>query len=554
MKIPRALSSRRRRRILIRLIVNGFIQAMMSVANAQLVKIAFDNLIRNTSTNFNQDAVAIGLGLVSTSIFLAWLRITERVDAVKMGQSYAYSVRMVLYQKLAMMSPRALQTRSQGGVTLRFVGDLTSLRQWVSFGLARIIVAVVNTTVTLIALSVINLQIAAIATLIIILGALIAWQRGKNLQPAAQEARRHVSKLAGDINEKVSAIAVVQVFGQSKREKKRLTNRSRSLETAMVNRGALASQLRGLAEATLSLVSAGALLIGAREVALGNTTPGTVVGAMTIVRFLLPPLRDLGRIQEYWHNSRVSLSKIREFLQTPNLITEIPNAPDLEVREGSLTFDNVSFGDVLTQVTAKAQPGQIVALVGSNGAGKSTLLSLAARLIDPEGGSIYIDGQDITAYSLASVRNNIGMASPDLPLLRGSVSRNLRYRCPKADEAEIARVWKLCGIEELLAELPQGENTKIAEGGKGLSAGQRQRISLARAILGNPKILLLDEIDANLDPKATSIVDRVLENHNGTIIVITHRPERLALADVIWHLENGKIYSKGTSKQLHHNQ
>ncbi|ELS02470.1 ABC-type multidrug transport system, ATPase and permease component [Xenococcus sp. PCC 7305] len=541
MKIPKALDNRRLRRILTRLIFNGFIQAMMSVANAQLVKLAFDNLIRNTSPNFNQDAVYLGLGLIGTAIALAWLRITERIDAVKMGQSYAYSVRMTLYRKLAMMSPRALQTRSQGGVTLRFVGDLTSLRQWVSFGLARIIVAVVNTVVTLIALSLINIQIAAIATLILLLGAFIAWQRGKNLQTAAQEARYHVSKLAGDINEKVSAIAVVQIFGQSHREKKRLTSRSRALETAMVNRGALASQLRGLSEATLSLASAVALLVGAREVALGRTTPGTIIGAMTILGFLMPPLRDLGRIQEYWHNSRVSRRKIQEFLKTPNLITEIPNAIALEVTQGSLEFDHVSFGGILNQVKVRAEPGQVIALVGSNGAGKSTLLSLTARLIDPENGSIYLDGQDIANHSLASLRRNIGMASPDLPLLRGSIGRNLRYRYPRADEKEIARVWQLCEINELLAELPQGEKTKIAEGGKGLSAGQRQRISLARAILGNPKILLLDEIDANLDPKATTIVDRVLENHDGTVLIITHRPERLALADAIWSLENGKI-------------
>lgn len=544
MNIPQALNNRRRRSILIRLIINGFIQAIISVTNAQLVKLAFDNLIRNTSSTFNQDAVSIGLGLMITAIFLAWLRITERTDAVRLGQSYAYSVRMTLYRKLASMSPRALQTRSQGGVTLRFVGDLTSLRQWVSFGLARIIVAIVNTVVTIIALSLINRAIALTTILFLIVGAISAWQRGKSLQGSAQEARRHVSRLAGDINEKVSAIAVVQVFGQAKREKRRLTSRSRSLETAMVNRGALASQLRGLSEVTLSLASAGALLIGGREVALGHTTPGTIVGAMTIVGFLMPPLRDLGRIQEYWHNSRVSRRKIQEFLKTPNLITELPNAPDLEVREGSLQFKDVSFSDILNQVSVKVLPGQVIALVGSNGTGKSTLLSLAARLIEPDQGSISIDGQDISNHSLTSLRSVIGMASPDLPLLRGSVGRNLRYRFPKADKKEIARVWHLCEIEQLLAELPQGEKTKIAEGGKGLSAGQRQRICLARAILGNPKILLLDEIDANLDPQGTSIVDRVLANHDGTVLIITHRPERLALADVIWSLEDGKIKTR----------
>lgn len=544
MKIPQPLSSRRRRRLLMRLILNGFIQALMSVANAQLVRLAFDNLIRETSSTFNRDALYLGLGLMITAIFLAWLRITERTDAIRMGQNYAYRVRMTLYRKLASMSPRALQTRSQGSTTLRFVGDLTSLRKWVSFGLTRIIVAVVNTIVTILALVWINPAIAAIASMILGCGAIIAWQRGKSLQLAAWEARRHVSKLAGDINEKVAAIAVVQVCGQTRREKRRLTDRSRALETAAIDRGTLASQLRGLSEVTLSLASVSALLIGAREVALGHTTPGTIVAAMTIVGFLMPPLRDLGRVQEYWHNSRVSRQKIQEFLHSSNLIVEIPDAPDLEISQGNLRFENVNFGGILNEINATAKAGQAIAIVGSNGVGKSTLLSLVARLIDPDGGTIYLDGQDISQYNLKSLRASIGMASPDLPLLRGSVGRNLRYRSPKADEREIARVWQLCGIDELLAELPRGEKTKIAEAGKGLSAGQRQRISLARAILGNPKLLLLDEIDANLDPQATAIVDRVLESYQGTVLIITHRPERLALVDAIWHLENGKICSQ----------
>jgi ABC-type multidrug transport system fused ATPase/permease subunit len=232
------------------------------------------------------------------------------------------------------------------------------------------------------------------------------------------------------------------------------------------------------------------------------------------------------------------------------LVTEIPGAPDLILGPGRLEFESVSIPGALQGVSAIAESGQVVALVGPNGAGKSTLLALAARLIDPTQGLVRLDGQDLATHNLASIRRAIGMASPDLPLLRGSVGKNLRYRCQDASAEEIARVGQLCEIDAVLAELPEGEKTRISEGGVGLSAGQRQRIALARAILGNPSVLLLDEVDANLDAQATAIVDRVLANHRGTVLLITHRSERLAAADVIWYLEEGRLVEAGTPNEL----
>ena len=540
----------KRRLILVRLIVNSFAQAGITLANGLLVKFAFDNLVRQAAVTTMTNTLLVTSGLFGTALGLAWLRVMERTDAEKMGQSYAYSVRMSLYRKLSLMSPRALQKRSQGGVALRFVGDLTSLRQWISFGMARLVVAITNLVAAVVALSWLSPQIAVAVGVVFTLGIAIAFYRGQNLQAVAQEARRHLSRLAGDINEKVAAIAVVQVCGQTQREKKRLIKRSRRLESAAVSRGFLAGQLRGISEATVAIASATVLLVGAREVSLGNITPGTIVAASSIVGFLLPPLRDLGRVQEYWHNSRVSRRKIQQFLDTPTLVKVVADAPDLEIKTGLLEFEEVSIAGTLDKLNAVAKPGQKIALVGTNGAGKSTLLALAARLLDPDSGAIYLDGQNIADYSLISLRRSLGMASPDLPLLRGSIGRNLRYRCHRASEAEIARVWQLCEIDALLAELPQGEQTRIAEGGKGLSSGQRQKISLARAILGNPPLLLLDEIDANLDTQATAICDRVIAQHQGTVLVITHRYQRLLEMDCIWYLENGKIREIGSPQKL----
>jgi ABC-type multidrug transport system fused ATPase/permease subunit len=549
-QIPRAISGNRRW-LLARLILNGFCQAAATVANALLVELAFDELITTANPSFNNKILwQIGLGLAAAAVVTAFLRVLERTDAERIGQDYAYEIRMILYERLISLAPRALQSRSQGGVMLRFVGDLTALRQWVSLGLARLTVAMTTTVASLAALSLVSTPLALTVGFILAIGGLSSLKLGKRMQSVAKESRRRLSNLAANINEKVASIAVVQVFGQSQREKKRIARQSRRLEKAMVDRAIVAGQLRGITEGTAAVASGAALLVGALEVAAGRTSPGVVVAAMTIVGLLVPPLRDLGRVQEYWHNSRVALQKVKQFLKTPSLVTQNANAPDIKLGAGRLEFDGVSLEGSLHKVRAIAEPGQIVALVGPNGAGKSTLISLAARLIDPDEGVIRLDGQDLKQYSLQSVRQAIGMAGPDLPLLRGTVAKNLRYRWRNAPIEEITRVWQLCGVEEVLAELSQGEETRVTEGGKNLSAGQRQRIALARAILGNPPLLLLDEVDANLDAQATDVVDRVLAEHKGTVLIITHRKERLAAADVIWYLENGRLMETGSPEVL----
>ena len=548
-EIPRAFQGRRIR-LLFRLVINGFLQVGATVANAKLVKLCFDRLITSVNPAFNTMALPIGVGLFAATGILAWLRVVERIDAERLSQEYACEIRMALYNKLASVAPRALQSRTHGGLMLRFVGDLNSVRKWVSLGLARLIIGGVTIVGTLLALALISKTLAITIALVLLLGILTAYKVGQQMQKAAKEARRRLSRLAGNINEKVATIAVVQVFGQSEREEKRLARQSKRLEDAMVNRAVVAGQLRGLTEITATFASGAALLVGAAEVAAGHTTPGTVVAAMTVVSFLVPRFRDLGRVQEYWHNSRVSLGKIAEFMNIPSLVAEIPKAPDLILGPGSLQFDSVSLGGAISQVSAIARAGEVVALVGPNGAGKSTMLSLAARLIDPDCGTIRLDGQNLATHSLASVRRAIGMATPDLPLLRGTVEQNLLYRWPDAPEEEIRRVWELCGIDEVLAELSEGAQTKVSEGGIGLSAGQRQRITLARAILGNPPILLLDEIDANLDPQATAAIDRILVEFPGTILLITHRFERLNAVDTIWYLEDGKLKEVGSTEVI----
>lgn len=201
-------------------------------------------------------------------------------------------------------------------------------------------------------------------------------------------------------------------------------------------------------------------------------------------------------------------------------------------------------------VTLAVPRGVMGAIVGPNGAGKSTLTAVVARLIDPDEGSVYIDGQDVSAHSLRSVRQAVGISSPSMPLLSGSMRRNVTYRMPKVDPEELDRVSRLCGLDELAASLPDGWNTNVGPGGSNLSAGQQARISIARAALGRPKLLVLDEAEAHLDSENSRVVDRVLADHQGTALVVTHRHELMASTDLVWSLADGRVVEVATPDEL----
>ncbi|MDV6346015.1 ABC transporter ATP-binding protein [Nitrosomonas sp. Is35] len=549
MKIPPILHGYRRI-LFIRLVSNGLLQAALAIGTAWLVKEIFDGFLTVQQPVLDTRAVWLVAGLIMAAACIGWLRMAERIDAEKMGQHYAAEVRILLYDCLSFLTPRTLQKRSRGGVSLRFVGDMTSLRRWISMGLARVTVAGVSTVSALLLLGMINWQLTVTVTVSLAMGAWLTYLFGKRMRAAAKESRRRLSNLAANVNEKVTSIAVVQVFGQVDREREHIIRQGKYLQDSMVARARIAGQILGITEFSAAMTSATTLLAGIFAVTTGTASVGAVIAAITIVGILLPPLRDLGRIQEYWHGAGIARERIKEFLDSPSLVAQTTNAPDLTVRSGGLKFDSVSVTGGLNKLSGTIAPGKVVAVVGPNGAGKSTLLLLAARLIDPHEGKVFLDGQNLAEHSLNSVRQAVGMAGPDLPLLRGTIERNLRYRWRNAPDKEVARVRVLCGIDEMLVPFPEGDKTRVAEGGLNLSVGQRQRIALARALLGNPPLLLLDEADANLDSQASKVIDRILASYQGTVLMVTHHVDHIMAADEIWYLEAGRLLEAGPPAAL----
>ncbi len=539
-----------RRRLFARLVANGILQAAMIVGSMLLVRHAFDVLLNpafdDPEVNLFDPGEVMTIGLFALALLActgvaAWLRLMERVDGERLGEGYVHRVRLALFDQMGKFAPRALSRRTTGATALRFVSDLSAIRRWVSLGLARIVVAVVVSTLALGFLATLDLYLAASSLLVLSLGLAGNLLLGPRMNRAVAESRRLRGRLAGNINERIHAFVVIQAFNQQRRERKRYARHSRRLREAMVGRARAAGLMGAVSEGSTAASMGLVLSLGAFEVFRGLTSAGNVVAAMAVVAFLSSNFRNLGRVHEYYQSAEVSRRKLVEFLRTRQLKGRSSDLPPLEVGNGRLEFRDISLNGILRGFSAIAPGGARVALLGPNGAGKSTLLHVAARLVDPDGGQVLVDGQDLAQYNLGTIRSTIALISPDLPLLRGSIGYNLRYRWPCAPEEEVARIRELCALDEMLAEFPEGENHKVQEGGKNLSLGQRHRLALARALLGQPTLLLIDEIDANLDARANEILDQVIERFSGTVLMVTRSPQRLAQVDYLWQLQDGRL-------------
>lgn len=513
----------------------------MAFATAHLVRRVFDDFLRPVSQATSSSLWPWAVALVFVALVTAWLRMRETVDAERLGQDYVLEVRRLLMMHLTHLSTRAQGQRASGTVFLRFVGDLTALRQWLSQGLAKLSVAGVMVPGILLVLLSMSPVLAGVVALILALATMLAGRLGASLEAAVRESRQRRSRLAANISEKISQMAVVQVHGSGRRERNRMYGQSEKLVQAMIDRARAVGTMRGLAQLTATLASVGALLSGVFEVRAGNMSPGAVVAAMSVVGLMVGPIRDLGRVSEFWHASRVAGEKLQATLARGPLIYNHPDAQPLASGPGRVEFRQTGITGVLSDLNLVAIAGQRVLLRGENGSGKSALLALVPRLIDPDQGQILVDGQDVSRVSLGSLRRAIGMVSPDLPLLRGSLRHNLTYRNPEVDEARLQATIALCGVDRLLRELPQGLDTRLSESAANLSPGQRRRVMLARALLGGPRILLLDEADANVDDETLAIFKRVLEQFSGTVLFVSRRPDLERYADAVWSFSGGHV-------------
>ena len=252
-------------------------------------------------------------------------------------------------------------------------------------------------------------------------------------------------------------------------------------------------------------------------------------------------LRDLGRSQEYWLAARVARANLVSVAEVSPRLRERRDGDVLQVRQGAIRLRNVRIRRVLAGVSADVPGGKRIALTGANGSGKSTLLGLIGRLFDPDRGAVFIDGQNIRRVQLASLRRQVAYVGVDVPLIAGSLRKNLCYGAGAVTEERLTQVLRECELDGLVSRLSGGLKARVADGGANLSQGERLRIALARALLREPGVLLLDEPDANLDLQAIRALHRMLAAFSGTVILATHRSSTVERCDIRWHLQDGKM-------------
>lgn len=526
--------------------VIGLAEAFVIVATTLLVRSAVDNLVASppTMTLFG----ALVGGLVAVALFGGWLRGMEFSVSESIGYCYVNRLRMVMYTHLQRIPARELLNISRGGIILRFTGDLAMIRTWVSRGAAMGIVACISIIAGVAILALLDPLTAVVVTGILALGAGLSLVVGARVRRATRAVRRQRANLTTNLTEQIHGMPTIQAMGRVSGEYDRLDRQSARLTRRLVQYASVRGWLRTISTASWSLAVIAAVVVGVFSVDAGHSTIGTVVAAMLVARQMSRPIRVLGLAHDYWQSAKVSREKVLNFLRRPYREADGVDREKLRVRRGHIEFRQVSLAGTLRGVDAEAQPGQIVAIMGPNGAGKTSLLSVVARSADPDAGAVLVDDQVIASCSLRSCARQISLMSGDLPLLRGSLRRNILYRWRDAPEAELERIIELCSLREVIAQFPEGLSAGIKEGGSNLSAGHAARVALARALVGNPKILLLDEPTINLDSATKRVFRETLLRYGGTVLLVTHDPDDAAIADVVWQMQDGRIVSKLTGK------
>lgn len=547
-QLPDILAGRRHR-VLLRLIANGIGQALAGLSAALVMRQVFDrHFFGQSSSQASTHLWAMAAVLGSAALVGALLRWLERVDAEKLGQGYARDIRAHLFDHLSRVPPRQLQQRRQGVLVLRFVGDMTALRNWASRGLARLWVAGMMALGVLAGLALLDATLAAVVVTTLGLGVAATWTVNASLDQRVRLARRRQGQLAANINEKLARLAVVQAFGRRSDESRKIAQQSRRLQRAMVSRARMAGVSIAIAAMTGSLASMGVLLVGA---APGGASRGTVVAAITLVGLLITPLHQLGRIAELWRSAMLSHEKLEQVLALGTPVVNAVDAVKLSPRGAAqVRFESVAVDGALEALSATAEAGQRILVIGPHGSGKSTLLSLVPRLVEPVSGQVLIDGIDVAQLSLGSLRRAVAMATDDLPLLRGTLRANLCYRKPDASDSEMRHILHLCGLEKLAARLPHGFSTMLSESAANLSQVERRRLMWARALMGSPRVLLLDDVDANLDGESQQHLGLLLQEYRGTVLMTAQQSVAFLSPDAVWRLPPApepQPASRGTS-------
>ncbi len=539
---------------LIASIIFLFITAATNLAGPYILKVAIDKYITASDltglTNIVLAYVAINLvNLVSSQRQLYLMS--------GIGQRIIYKLREEAFSHLQRLSLKFYSENVTGSVVSRITNDVDSLQELLTSGILTVISDIVTIIGIFIVMVWMSLQLTAVSMLIVpmLLGLIYIFQR--KAKSAYLATKQRMAGVTAKLAESIMGMRVIQSFTRESDQQQAFGQVN--IENLQAN--LLAARLFAIFPASVEMISAvGTCVVlwyGGLQAAFGALTIGTIVAFMSYLTMFFRPLLTLSIFYTNFQSAMAGAERIFELVDAPVEIAEKSDAIELHTLKGEISFENVSFGYdprllVLSHIDLKIAPNETLAIVGPTGAGKTTVINLVCRFYDPTSGSIKVDGYDLRDIKLQSLHRQIGLVLQEPFLFSESVKENIRYASSEASDEKVVEAAKAVGAHDFILRLPEGYETIVREGATNLSIGQRQLISFARALLADPRILIMDEATSSVDPYTELLIRQALEKllKSRTALIIAHRLSTVRNADRIIVLDEGRIVEEGTHDQL----
>ena len=525
-----------------------------AVAIAFITGSGLDHALRagDRGTIWRYALAILGLGLVRSLLMMG-----RRLISGRQALGVEFDMRNGMYAKLQRLSFGFYDRHQTGQLMSRATVDLQAVRFFLGYGLIFFFQHVATIIGVTLVMFVVNWRLALAATAITPLIVIVAYRYSSISHPVLRDVQQKMADVATVAEESIVGVHVVKAFAQERKRSGEFARKSESVFGRSVD----ANRQRAIYVPLLSFLplvaQAVVLLLGGRMVVNGQLDFGQFIAFNVLVVMLVMPLRMLGMWIGQAQRATASGERIFEVMDEPENVSDKADAIELPPGEGRVRFDGVSFGydhqrPVLEGIHLEVEPGKTVALIGHTGSGKTTLASLVPRFYDVRGGQITIDGADVRGVKLHSLRREIGIVAQDPFLFSATVRENIAFGHPDASQEEIEEAARLAQAADFIDDLPEGYDTMVGERGITLSGGQRQRIAIARALLVDPRILILDDATASVDATTEARIRLGLRQamKGRTTIIIAHRLSTLALADELVVLDRGRLVARGTHEVL----
>lgn len=530
----------------------------------QLLPALFEQLgytpeqMANLYVNADRILITSGIAIVIFAAIRGLFSFLQTYWAERNSQGIAFDMRNDLFSKISKLSFSYHDRNQTGQLMIRATDDVEKVRLFIGQGLLQAVGAFLLLAGTLIILASTNIRLTLVVLPILPLALIVFMIFGRVSQPLFVKVQQRLSALNTVLQENLAGMKVVKAFTREKSEEKKFEVAANSLMKQQIDVTRIFAFLFPLVFLIANVGQALVLYFGGRQIINGTLTLGQYQEFSLYLIFIFFPLAQLGFIITQMSQASASAGRIFEILDTKNEVADKPTAVPLPSVQGKVAFDNVTFryfggGDpVLSDVSFEAEPGQTVALLGATGSGKTTIINLIPRFYDPTEGRVTIDGFDIRDVTLESLRSKIGIVLQETTLFAGTIRDNVAYGKPDATTDEVIDAAKAAAAHDFIMSFPDGYETPVGERGTTLSGGQKQRIAIARALLLDPHLLILDDSTSAVDLETEYHIQKALDKlmQGRTSFVIAQRISTVMHADQILVLEKGRIVARGKHADL----